>query len=356
VSDPDVDVVVAVHSSQRPVERAVSSALADSVAAVRVTVVCHNIDSATIESRLTHFALDERVRLLELHDGIPSPAGPFNHGLDAATAPFTAVLGSDDELERGAIDSWLALQRKHGADIVIPRLRFASGASLRSPQTRPFRSRNLNAVKDRLAYRTAQLGLVSRARYPALRFTTGLRTGEDIEYGLRLWFSDARISFDRQGPAYLIHAESNDRATISSKDVADDFAFLSAALNPQWTDSLNSDQREAIAVKLLRTHLVDALSARFLAGTVPRAEQLELAAVARRIFDFAPTAAGIVSRRDARILRTLLAGDADEAQFHADLAVRADFRRPTNVLSASPSKMLHREAPLRFLGALLLTP
>src|SRR5699024_6411935 len=113
VNEPEVDVVVAVHTPERRVERAVLSVVLTE-APVRVTVVCHGTPLEPIAERLGVLAEDPRVRLLPFTDGVPSPAGPFNAGLDAATAPWVSVLGSDDVLEVGAIDSWLALAGRTG--------------------------------------------------------------------------------------------------------------------------------------------------------------------------------------------------------------------------------------------------
>ncbi|MGO1934524.1 MAG: glycosyltransferase, partial [Cellulosimicrobium funkei] len=136
---PEVDVVVAVHDARRPVARAAASVLDHQDVRVRLTVVCHNIDRARIADGLGSGILDEvggRVRLLELHDGIPSPAGPFNLGLDHAEAPFVGIMGSDDWLEEGALASWLALARATGAEAVVPRLRHASGSRVPTPPAR----------------------------------------------------------------------------------------------------------------------------------------------------------------------------------------------------------------------------
>jgi hypothetical protein len=356
MSEPTVDVVIAVHTDRRPISRAVSSVVGSNSSPVRVTVVCHNVDPVAITTNLGPLAAHPQVRIERLEDGIPSPAGPFNHGLDLATAPFTSVLGSDDELDPGAIDSWLAIQARDAADVVIPRIRFSSGPSLRSPQTRPFRSRRLDGARDRLAYRTAQLGLVSTQQFPRLRFATGLQSGEDIGYGLRIWFSGRNISFDRRGPGYVIHDEGADRTSISLKPVGEDFAFLDTVLEPTWIATLSQHDRESIAVKLFRTQVMDALTSRFGQGPVPAEEQAALAAVIRRVDEFAPGARKIVSTRDARLLRQVLAGTTAWSRIRAELAVRTDYRRPSNLLSASPARLLSREAPLRFLGALLLTP
>ncbi len=73
---------------------------------LRVTVVAHDLDADAVRTRLGALADDPRVRLAEHRDGLRRPAGPFNHGLDLATAAFVSVMGSDDELEPHAIDSW----------------------------------------------------------------------------------------------------------------------------------------------------------------------------------------------------------------------------------------------------------
>lgn len=352
MSAPLVDVVVAVHSPERAVERAVASVLSGTTVPARVTVVCHNVPEVDITERLGEWVQDRRVRLFSLRDGIPSPAGPFNLGLDAATAPFTAVLGSDDELEPGALDSWVHRQRADHADVVIPRLKLSTGGSLQSLAPRPFRVRQLDGVRDRLAYRTAQLGLVSRTRFPNLRFTTGLRTGEDVSYGLQLWFSHARISFDRRGPGYLIHTEGSDRTTISRKKVSEDFAFLDDLLTSPWTATLTPAMRESIAVKLLRTHVMDALKSRYLEGLVEPAEEAALSDVIRKVTALSATSPTVLSRRDRWILDAVLAGTPDADALRAALSIRTDFRRPSNLLTQSATRLLHREAPLRFLAAL----
>ena len=358
MDNPVVDVVVAVHTPTRPVQRAVASILVGTQEDIRVTVVCHNVEPDVISANLGPYSDDPRVRLLSLQDGVPSPAGPFNLGLDAATAPFTAMLDSDDTLEPGAIDSWLARARVDNADVVIQRLTSADGKSTRTPPVRWGRSSGLDGVRDRLAYRTRQHGLVSRERFPDVRLTVGLRTGEDVEQGMRLWYSGAAISFDRKGPAYVIHEDGGDRTSVSTKPVAEDFSFLDAVINAQWSETLTAAARESIAIKLLRTHVMDALTSRYLRQDQPPTpdESDALSEVARRIVDFAPTSVHIVSRRDNRIIRELLCGTPNPLLLRQELAVRKDYRRLGNIVSAAVIKSFHREAPLRFLAALAVTP
>lgn len=124
---PEVDVIIPVHSEMRPVRRAAASVLEHTEAAVRVTVIAHNIEKDIIVRNLGDVAADRRVRVLNLDDGIRSPAGPMNAGLDHVTAPFFAVLGSDDEFAPGAIDAWLGLQRATNASVVLAAIDLVSG-------------------------------------------------------------------------------------------------------------------------------------------------------------------------------------------------------------------------------------
>ena len=73
---PLVDLVIAVHSTERPIERAVRSVLAHTDAPTRVTVAVHEVDPTGISDRLGDLARDDRVRLLPYSDGLRSPAGP----------------------------------------------------------------------------------------------------------------------------------------------------------------------------------------------------------------------------------------------------------------------------------------
>src|SRR5690606_15289229 len=254
-------VVVAVHNTARPVERAVLSVL-DSRAPVRVTVVCHHVPQAAIAEKLRDLPARARVwgqqvRLVEHADGVPSPAGPFNKGLELASAEFVALLGSDDRLAPGAIDSWLALAK--GADAVIARVAYAAPdgserAVVPTPPARPGRRRDLDPVRDRLAYRSAPLGLLRRETLErlGLRHVEGQPVGEDLELSTRLWFEGERIAFDRRGPAYLVGEDASDRVTFTPRPLDGDLAWLPTFLTADWFARLPLASRRAIAVKLLR--------------------------------------------------------------------------------------------------------
>ena len=351
--NPRVDVIIPVHTAQRPIARAVGSVLRGTAADVSVLVVCHNVEPSEIATALGSWGDDSRVRLLVHRDDLPSPAGPINSGYAASTAEFTALLDSDDEYEPGAVDAWLAVQQRDNADVVIQPLRLASGRSARTPPTRPGRRRRLDGVRDRLAYRTRQHGLVRRQAFPDLRMTPGLRTGEDVIQGATLWYSSARISLATGSPAYVIHVDSADRTSTSTKPAAESLRFLDAVLSPAFASTLDAAQRESFAVKLLRTHIMDILAASLRAGG-SAADLAALGDGVQRILALAPSAYDIVSRREARILRELMT-TADPIRLATQHAIHLDYRRPSNLVPASWRRLLHREAPVRFLAAIALT-
>lgn len=349
MTSPVVDVIIPVHTDERPIARAVASVFATTRSTVGVTVVCHNIAAAPIAAALGDWAADPRVRLLELQDDLPSPAGPINLGLESTNADFTALLDSDDSYEPGAVDAWLKVQARNDADVVIPTFKYADGSSTRTPPTRPFRVRDLEGVRDRLAYRTRQHGLIRRERFPTLRMAPRLRSGEDVIQGATIWYSNARISFARGTPAYRIHEDGGERTSAAIKPISESLEFLDSVLEGDFIATLSVEQRESFAIKLLRTHIMDVLGLAL--QTDQPEETLRVAEAVRRIEAIAPQARSIVSRRDAGILKELDSEEPNLAKLSVDLGIRTDFRRPKNILSGSGTQLLHREAPLRFLAA-----
>lgn len=352
--DPVVDVTVAVHTRSRPIRRAVSSIVDGTEAPVRVIVVAHNIDQQEIAANLGSLADDRRVLLIPHRDGIPSPAGPMNAGLDASTAEFFAVMGSDDEFQPGAIDSWLALQRRSGAAMVITRIRHAGGGSELSPPARPGRVRDLDPVKDRLSYRSAPLGLISRGHFGDLRFSEGLPSGEDLPFSARIWFSGHPIAFARTGPGYLVNSDAGDRVTSAPRPIADDFAFLDRLDADPVVGALSGRRRGALAIKLIRIHLFDAVVNR--ASTPwPDGERDALASVARRILADAGHPERWLSILDRRVLDGILDGSTPVEELMGHIRRRWNYRSPDVLLTRNPLWALHRQGPLRtYAGGYLL--
>jgi hypothetical protein len=352
MADPLVDVTIAVHSATRPIARAVASIVDHTAAVVRVNVVAHNIDPEVIRANLGHYAEHEGVRLLSLQDGVRSPAGPMNLGLTASDARFVSVVGSDDELAPGAIDSWLALQRETGASAVIARIHLgARGSDPYPPIRRGRRTRRLSARKDRLAYRSAPLGLVDRARHGELRFTEGLPSGEDLAYSAALWFTGDRIAYDLRGPAYLVHDDADDRVTYAPRQVSEDFAFLDAIESTTWFGSLGAAERTALAVKLIRVHFFDAVLARAVDDASLTHHRDALLQVADRIESLGPGATRLLARVDRRVIAALGLSAPSAVEVRRLLGARWAYRSAGALLPRNPFLALHRQAPLRTLYA-----
>ena len=345
MSTPDVDHIIAVHDESRPLARAVGSVLRGTQADVRVTVVCHNIAVAAFADALSPFAGDTRLRVLELADGVRSPSGPFNAGLDAATARFTSIMGSDDELEPGAIDSWLALAARSGAQAVLPRVRHADGTAVLTPPTRPGRTTGLDPVRDRLAYRSAPLGLISRERFGDLRMPAGFASGEDIEYSTQVWFSGAPLAFDRAGPAYLVHGDARTRVTTVPRPVAQDAGPILQVLAHPLMEDMTEQERMALVVKILRMNVLAWILHRREPRPLPEADVDALREVIAACRARAPRAQRVLSRTDMAILDAIEAGRIDDA---LDAVSRRTSPAPATLLPRRLVDALRREAPLRY--------
>ncbi|GAA3897878.1 glycosyltransferase [Microbacterium invictum] len=349
--EPQVDLTIAVHDVSRPIARAVASVLDHTDASIRVTIAVHEIDPASIAAQLERHMSDPRMRFIGVTDGLRSPAGPFNAGLDTAAGEFVSVMGSDDTLEPHAIDSWLRCARTTGADVVITRLRHAGGAAVPTPPTRPFRTRRLDGVRDRLSYRSAPLGLVARARFPGLRFTVGVPTGEDIAVVTRLWFSGAGIAYDRRGPAYLIHDDGGPRTTFTPRPLTEEFGWMYALTADKAFAELPRAARTAAAVKFLRIHLFGAIFYRDDPALWSASERASLAAAAQLLVDMGEGIHEVLARRDRDLLDAALDPRCPAQELIAAAHARRRFLSAGALLPRRLSRAAHREAPLRMAAA-----
>ena len=260
----EVDIVIAVHQLSRPIERAVASVLAAGhPGQVRAIVVGHGLESQDLR-RVLGSCPAEHIHVIKHVDGIRSAAGPFNAGLQAASAEFVGIMGSDDLLEPGSISSWVAQARHDSADAIVAPLRFQGGQTVRTPRLRALRRAKLDPVRDRLAYRTAPLGIIRRSTVHAqgLAFTEGMATGEDVAFSLRLWFGGAHIAMGHPGQNYIIGEDAPDRVTEQRLPLEEEFAAFFAVIQEGWFKGLTAVERRSIAVKIVRIHLIPAIAGR----------------------------------------------------------------------------------------------
>lgn len=354
----EIDVVVAVHDPRRPVARAVASVLAQDGVHARVTMVCHNTDPAGIVEALGSVHdedVEGRVRTLELRDGIPSPAGPFNLGLDRAEAPYVSIMGSDDWLERGALASWLALARSTGADAVVPRLKHANGGRVPTPPARPGRVWDADLVRDRLAYRSAPLGLLRRETVDrlGLRMREGLRVGEDVAFSTALW-AGTKVALDRRGPAYVIGDDAVERVTYTPRPIADELAFVRDLVALPWFNALPPASRRAVVVKVVRIHVFGAVFHRQDGELWTSEERRDLSAVVDALDAAAPRYERVLSFADRRLLDLVRSRTGPVDELVAASVTRRHHGRPSTVFTRDLSRLFAREAPPRFMAASFL--
>ncbi|UFU02228.1 glycosyltransferase family 2 protein [Ruania suaedae] len=351
---PGVDVVIAVHSTQRPIARAVRSVLDHNGGGARLTIVCHNISPDQIRPLLDP-AHREQVHFLEHRDSHRSASGPFNAGIAAATGEYVSIMGSDDVLAPGAVASWYWLAKRSGADAVIARLERGDGRVIvPTPPTRPLRRTNLDGVADRLCYRSAPLGVVSKEAIErlGLRLEEGAPVGGDVGFVTRLWFL-GRIAYDRTGPAYVIGEDATDRVTYAPRPIAVELRFLRTIVEASWFERLSLLQRRSAVVKYLRIHLFGAVWNRQDPQFWTEEERQALAKTATRLLRAAPGAESVLSMADRDLLDAIIEGAPTERMLALAVA-RRKHGRPRTLLTRDPAQLLAREAPARVMGASLL--
>lgn len=347
-----VEVVIACHSDRRPLGRAVSSILNGNGAAASVTVVAHNIDPDRLRVLLRPEHRDA-VRFLELHDGIPSPAGPFDLGLREARAPWVSIMGSDDRLLPGTVESWLRVQRRTGAEAVLTRLALgAPDQVVVTPPVRPLLRGIADPARDRLAYRSAPLGMIRRQtlQHLDLRMREGLAVGEDVEFTTRLVLC-ARTAVDRTGPAYVIGEDAGDRVTYVVRPFAEQIGFCPDLLGSPWLRAESAPTRRAVAVKLMRIHVFGAVHHRSADQLRPGPDRVELRRIVEQMLDLEPDTVQVLSRAEARLLDLCRDDRAPgEALVQASRA-RRRHGRPGTLLASSWTRTLDPQAPLRLMAS-----
>lgn len=351
-----VDVIIPIHDASRSLERTITSVVDSTKLQVgrqlRVTVVCHNVTAADIAATLSP-RIVAAVSLLELSDGIHSPAGPKNHGLAETSATYVSFIDSDDHLEPGALDAWLHLAERKALAAVIPVERHSDGSLVRTPPTRPWRSAPLHPVKDRLAYRTAPLGLLRREvlHRHGISFAPGFATGEDQQFTAALWLSGERIAYARRAPAYIVGADAAARVTSASRPVADELAGSAALLTGEWYLARTAAERLAVAVKTVRVHVFGAVLKRSQAREWTAADSAFVRGLLAELNTTAPGYRGPLSIADLRLLDALgdpaANGDTILRLAHG----RRRFGHPATLLTRSIRGQFASEGPLRFMAA-----
>lgn len=322
---------------------------------LRITVVCHNISSPEIASTLP-IAQREVVNFLEFRDDRPSPAGPKNFAVDQTNGRYIAFLDSDDSYDPGALREWSARAERRQLDAVIPPERHAAGGTIRTPVVRPFRSRNLNPLRDRLSYRTAPLGLIRRATLEESRlvFAGGVRNGSDQIFGLKLWFDSKKIEFARGGPGYIVGADAKTRVTTQLQALGSELKATSDLFDDSWFSAQPLSSRRAIAVKSVRILFFGAVARRFETDSWTADSHNEAADFLRLTARVAPGYDRTLSVADVQLSAAILLAETLPSTLATLSRKRRAFGAPSTVLTPRLWELLATDAPLRFMAASLL--
>lgn len=365
-----VDIVVATHSASRPAHRAALSALQgvgeDGLLPgghrVRVTLACHELDPAPVRARVEEALARDRathraahVRYLEVLDGLGSPSGPFNAGIAAADGRYVAIVGSDDWFAPGAMDAWVDRADALGSGWLVPRLETQGGQHIATPRVRPGRTEDLDLVRDRLAYRTAPLGLLRRSALAEQGLlpgdgsgplTPGMRTGGDVELGLRLAAGQTRIDYGLDLPPYVIGTSGADRITETVRPLASELRPFAALVRRPWLHELDDDARRALAVKILRIHVLAAVRRRDQPGLWHAGEAEVLRTLVQSYLELAPGVGRALHRADEALVHDVLAA-RDESDLAEASACRGAAGRFDILLTRRPLANLDAESTVR---------
>jgi succinoglycan biosynthesis protein ExoO len=128
VRTPTVTVLIAAYNAAGFLQRAVASALGQTVPVLEVLIVDDASTDGTVGVVERLAAADDRIRLLSLaQNGGPSAAR--NAGLDAARGEWIAVLDADDAMLPGRLEGMLQVATDSEADIVVDNLRYYTPAA-----------------------------------------------------------------------------------------------------------------------------------------------------------------------------------------------------------------------------------
>ncbi|MER3388729.1 MAG: glycosyltransferase family A protein [Microcella sp.] len=360
---PTVEVIVPVHDRGRPLARAVQSVATSGLRwgeQVVVTVVAHNLPLDAVHGMLAELPVEAVVEVLECADGLPSPAGPRTLALERSRARYVSFLDSDDWFEPGALAHWLRLAERHSLAAVIAPERHASGRAVLNPPVRALHAGALHPRRDRLPYRTALRGLLQREAIleEGLRFSEGVTNGSDQPVSLGLWFSGRPVRFASRAPAYVLGDDAPSRVTRTPQPLDAEVAASAQLLRGGRLRSLALRDRQLVATKMVRIHLLPGLALRTPDVADDRAaHECALAAEFLHLArDAAPGLERSLSRTDESLVELLLATELDLESVRGLLTQRRRFTRPSTLLTRRAGDALRRDAPLRLAAASALLP
>ncbi|WP_164712311.1 glycosyltransferase family 2 protein [Trueperella bialowiezensis] len=296
-------IVIPVHDETRPIRRAAESVLADPLSGV--IVIAHNIDPEILD-----IPEHDRLEVVPLEGAKGMPGATFDAGIAAATAPWVGIMGSDDWYDAGALEAMRERQKADGSDGVIAPLRHQlTDINTLKPLT--WRTSKLDAVRDRLFYRTAPLGIyrTEMMQDPHLRFGAVFPAGSDQRVSALMWTSGRNFSYYWNDPAYVVGKDAKTRVTFTPRPLAQTGAPYDNLLEEPGVLAFTERQKHALAVKMARVHVIDLARLRPNLSDWREGDFNWLSRYVKKLRNFDPTFDRPLSRRDAAVVSAAEAGD-----------------------------------------------
>lgn len=302
----DTEIVIPVHDESRPVRRAAESVLKDPRA--RVHIVAHNISPDLLD-----LPTSDRLSILPLNEDPGMPGATFDAGIKAATAPWVGIMGSDDWYADGAIEAMRRRASRDDADgVIAPLTHQLSQVNNIKPLTG--RTKRLDAVRDRMFFRTAPLGIFKRTLLDSeeYRFGNVFPAGSDMRVTALLWTSGASFSYYWDDPAYVVGKDAVRRVTFTPRPLERTGAPWLSLLDEPRVQAFTRKQKHALGYKMARVHVADAAHLRPTAEAWLEGDFDWLSSFTKTLREFDPTFDAPLSRRDGRLVRAVETGDFEE--------------------------------------------
>lgn len=353
----DAQIVVAIHDPKRHFEDVIRTVLEDDACVTGVIAVLHNLGPKDLQGVIDRlealgYGPSGRLAIVEHSDGIPSPAGPKNRGLDACTARWVGFADSDDNIDQGALSAWVAQGEAMGADAVLAPLRDSDGSLAPTPPIRVGRSfrRLCSAAPDRLYYRASPMGIYKRGLVlrSGARMTEKAKTGEDIAFMAAVLSGGAKIAIaDPRNGAYLIQDDAASRATTSEKTIKEQLMGLMGVLNSEVVSQMTAKEKKCLALKLLRRDLLEIIMQRMEWG-IRDEDSRAILNVVRIVSHRLGNVVGYLSRSEVSVLTAVTTIPVDTAALSHALESVQHYRSVKSLIPNNPLHFFAAQGPFRY--------
>ncbi|HTW21796.1 MAG TPA: glycosyltransferase [Mycobacteriales bacterium] len=330
----EVSVVVPVYNPGRFLVDCADSLLAQSVPAGRRELIFVDDGSTDGSAELLDSLAVRHPDVQVIHQANSGWAGkPRNVGLDLASGEYVFFCDHDDLLWPEALERMLAMARRTGADVLVPKM-----VSHGRPVPRRVFRRNIddaNLVTDDVMSALTPHKLFRRSFLVenSLRFPEGKRRLEDHVFVIEAYLRASVISVLADYPCYVrVRREDDGNAALQRWEATYYYTFVAEVIDVIEANTEPGELRDALLLRPYRKEMVDKLT-----GTGWRRwdralrreifEQVRMLMTTRFPRDF-DERLPIVRRAHARaLLEDRLGQLRTVARSSADTAARAEVHR-----------------------------